>query len=216
MASIERTAYPRFKPNLNRTELEQLYRPNEDEFHFVRHHARGERQQLTLLVLLKTHQHLGYTPPVKQVPKPVVHYLAEGLGLTGEPMMEPETRRTRTRFYRYRLAIRALLGIDSWSQGGEDIARHAIEKAAHTMSDPADLINVAIETLIANRFELPAFSALDRLVGHIRELVHLRQYEQITSRLTEHQCHRLDALLEVREDERLTDFNRIKQAPKKA
>ena len=33
------------------------------------------------------------------------------------------------------------------------------------MSDPADLLNVAIEHLIAQRFELPAFSTLDRLVS---------------------------------------------------
>ena len=31
MASIERTAYPRFKENLTPTELEQLYQPSLDE-----------------------------------------------------------------------------------------------------------------------------------------------------------------------------------------
>ena len=74
--------------------------------------------------------------------------------------MLPETPIHRNRIYRYRQAIRTFLGIRSWSDGGEEITRHAIEIAAHTMSDPADLINVAIETLIANRFELPAFSLI--------------------------------------------------------
>jgi len=40
------------------------------------------------------------------------------------------------------------------------------------MSDPADLSNVAIEHLIQPRCELPAFSTLDRLIGHIRHRVH--------------------------------------------
>ena len=37
-----------------------------------------------------------------------------------------------------------------------------VTQAAYTMSDPADLINVAIEHLIQQRFELPAFQTLDR------------------------------------------------------
>ena len=56
MASIERTAYPRFKQNLTRTELETLYHPSDEDINFVRHHARGDRQQLTLLVLVWAYQ----------------------------------------------------------------------------------------------------------------------------------------------------------------
>jgi len=54
------------------------------------------------------------------------------------------------------------------------------------------------------------------LVGHIRQRVHQQLYEQITTHLSEEQRHRLDGLLRVKEDERLTDFNRIKQVPNKA
>ena len=159
MASIERTAYPRFKQNLTSTELEKLYQPSNEEINFVRRHTRGDRQQLTLLVLLKTHQHLGYAPTFTTVPKQIQHYLSDCLGLTDKQIMLEETPIHRNSFYRYRQAIRAFLGIRSWSDGGEDIASRAIETSAHTMSDPADLINVAIESLIANRFELPAFSS---------------------------------------------------------
>ncbi|MHC4535417.1 MAG: DUF4158 domain-containing protein, partial [Planctomycetota bacterium] len=216
MASIERTAYPRFKENLTPTELEQFYQPSLDEINFVRRHARGDQQQLTLLVLLKTHQHLGYAPTFTAVPKQVQYYLSDYLGLTDKRIMLEETPIHRNSFYRYRQAIRTFLGIRSWSDGGEEIAHRAIEITAHTMSDPADLINVAIETLIANRFELPAFSTLDRLVGHIREFVHQQLYEQITAGLSDQQHHLLDSLLEVREEEQITAFNRIKQSPKKA
>jgi Domain of unknown function (DUF4158) len=53
MASIERTAYPRFKPSLTANELQALYAPSEEEREFVAMHARGAAQQLTLLMLLK-------------------------------------------------------------------------------------------------------------------------------------------------------------------
>jgi hypothetical protein len=39
------------------------------------------------------------------------------------------------------------------------------------MDNPADLINAAIDELIKQRYELPAFSTLDRLVGRVRTLV---------------------------------------------
>lgn len=212
MASIDRTAYPRFKQNLTRTELEQLYQPSDEEMNFVRRHAKGLRQQLTLLLLLKTHQHLGYAPPVKEVPKQVHNYLCACLGLIPDVLV-PEVTVAKKSLYRYRKKIRAFLSVRSYSDGGEEVARCAVEKAAYTMSDPADLINVAIETLIANRYELPAFSTLDRLAGHLRERVHQRLYKQITTGLNEVQRYCLDDLLQVKEDDRLTDFNGIKQVP---
>jgi hypothetical protein len=196
--------------------LEQLYQPSNEEVNFVSRHARGERQQLTLLVLLKTHQHLGYAPKFTEVPRQVIHYLSGYLGLTDDIPILDETPANKQSFHRYRQSIRAFLSVRSWSLGGVKVAQRAIEKSAYTMSDPADLINVAIESLIANRYELPTFSTLDRLAGHVRQQVHQRLYEQITTRLSEEQRNRLDDLLEVRGDERLTDFNRIKQTPNKA
>ena len=52
--------------------------------------------------------------------------------------------------------------------GGSRVVEQRVTQAASTMSDPADLINVAIEHLIQQRFELPAFQTLDRLVSHVR------------------------------------------------
>ena len=66
------------------------------------------------------------------------------------------------------------------------------------MSDPADLINVAIEPLVEHRFELPAFSTLDRLVGRVRHQVHQHLYDQIAQGLSLADIGRLEALLDVR------------------
>lgn len=57
MASIDRTAYPRFQSSLTATELQALYRPSDEELRFVVENARGNAGQLTLLTLLKCHQH---------------------------------------------------------------------------------------------------------------------------------------------------------------
>jgi hypothetical protein len=64
------------------------------------------------------------------------------------------------------------------------------------MDHPADLINVALETLIRERFELPAFSTLDRLTRRIRAIVNQGLFAQTLARLAPEDRQRLDALLE--------------------
>ena len=216
MASIARTAYPRFKQKLTDEELEKLYRPNDAELKFVRRYARGYRQQLTLMALLKAHQNLGYIVHTKNIPKQIQQYLSDWLGLSGDITLLKETSANKKSFYRYRQSIREFLEVRFWSNGGMDIAKQIIEKTAYTMSDPADLINVAIEALLQYRYELPAFSTLDRLAGHIRQQVHERLYQQITSGLSDEQSRIIEGLLHLRDGEKLTDFSRIKQAPGKA
>ncbi len=83
MASIDRTAYPRFKSALTATELQALYRPTDEELRLVSKHARGDTGQLTLLTLLKCHQHLGYTPALPHVPSQIRTYLSQQLHLPG-------------------------------------------------------------------------------------------------------------------------------------
>jgi hypothetical protein len=71
-----------------------------------------------------------------------------------------------------------------------------IREAALTMSDPADLINVAIEQLVLHHYELPGFSTLDEFVNHIRHRTHLRLYRQVTASLSVDEVTLLDALLQ--------------------
>jgi TnpA family transposase len=207
MASIERTTYPRFKAALSPQELRTLYDPSDDEREFVLAHARDASQQLTLLVLLKSHQYLGYLPTTDDIPAQIRSYLCQQFHLPPET----EVHGTKHYRYRYRQLIRAYLQVKAYSDGGVHLAWQAAEQAAYTMSDPADLINVAIEQLIEQRFELPAFSTLDRLVLHAREGVHEELYRCMTASLDRSHQERLDALLQMRD--KRTDFNRIKATP---
>lgn len=211
MASIERTAYPRFKLILTAQELQDLYAPTEDELEFIFERTPDSAQQLTLLARLKCHQHLGYLPPVHMIPEAIRTYLCQQLGVASHTTWSDDTKISR---YRQRQAIRAYLKITSYSQGGEQAVAHEIERAAYTMSDPADLINVAIENLIEQRFELPAFSTLDRLVARIRHQVHQDLYARITQLLTLDDIGRVEYLLSVVDGR--TAFSRIKAVPRGA
>jgi hypothetical protein len=63
VASVERTAYPRFKRIISDRELMQFFTPDEAEIAWAakRTHRRPE-SLLTLLVLLKSCARLGYFP----------------------------------------------------------------------------------------------------------------------------------------------------------
>ena len=108
MASIERTAYPRFKSSLTANELHALYHPTDEELNFVTGHARGATQQLTLLTLLKCQQHLGYVPALADVPEQIRTYLCQQhhrLPLLGGHAEAEST------LYRYHHLIRTYLDI---------------------------------------------------------------------------------------------------------
>lgn len=68
MASIERTAYPRFKRDLSKKELQRIYTPSLEEIQFVYSFARGPEFLLKAMVLLKTFQKLGYFPKSHDIP----------------------------------------------------------------------------------------------------------------------------------------------------
>jgi hypothetical protein len=67
--------------------------------------------------------------------------------------------------------IRAYLQVLAYGREARRLAIHAVYEAAQTMDNPAALINIVWETLIKERYELPAFSTLDRLGRQARTLV---------------------------------------------
>jgi TnpA family transposase len=212
MASIERTAYPRLGKQLSAAELEMHYAITDEEARLVRLATNGDSPRLTFLALLKTRQHLGYFPALLEVPDQIVRFLADRFGLPQTtPLLKIEIKKKT--LFRYRAVIRSHLGSNAYGDDGDGLIESVIRSAALTMSDPADLINVAIETLVQANVELPAYSTLDRLVGHVRHQVHESLYRAITAGLTEAQGERLDALLEVPPGESISGIARLKESP---
>ncbi|MTW22992.1 DUF4158 domain-containing protein [Allochromatium palmeri] len=62
MASIERTAYPRFPQVLSDQELDARFGPTVEETELMGRECLGDEARLTFLVLLKSRQQLGYFP----------------------------------------------------------------------------------------------------------------------------------------------------------
>ena len=81
MASIERTAYPRFRRLVTAQDL-AFMSPAEDEVAWARARARSDEHLLALVLALRCFQRLGYFPRRAEVPGIVVEHIRRGLRLS--------------------------------------------------------------------------------------------------------------------------------------
>lgn len=211
MTAIERTAYPRFKSFATVKELTELYTPSASELEFAQTQVKSKRGLLRLLVMLKSFQRLGYFPPSEAGEPTVTLHIRACLNLNANVCAIPPER---SRYY-YAEAIRAYLGVNPYNRKAQTAIATVIAQAAEVMEYPADLINVAVEELVKERYELPAFSTLDRLVGHIRTIVNNRLFGRITNAMTQTQQAFVDDLVSISPALGLT-FSLLRAPPKSA
>lgn len=212
MASIERTAYPQFKRNPAVRELVTAFTLSDAELVFVMKHVKSSANALTLAIMLKAFQRLGYFIPFDEIPSAVVRHVRSTMKL--RVTIKPGITNRITR-YRYQGLIRDYLQVTPYAQGGLEKSSQAILEAATVMDNPADLINAAIEQLVRDCIELPPFSTLDRLARRIRALVNGRYFSQIALRLTPEEQQRLDALLVVTQGQAKSPLHALKRLPKR-
>lgn len=191
MTAIERTAYPKFKLQPSTKELSELYSPTAQEVAFAQSQTKSKRGLLRLLVMLKSFQRLGYFPRPEAVPVAVVNHIRTCLKLSANvSAIAPERSR-----YVYQDIIRSYLGVHSYDKKAQKAMATVVAQAAEVMDHPADLINVAIEELVKERYELPAFSTLDRLVRRIRTATNTRLFHRMSEAMTAKEQQFVDQLL---------------------
>ena len=215
MTSIKGPAYPHTSSAIWRRvdELLEVLHPTSQELAFVTTAARGERPLLSLVVLLKCFQRLGYFPPLDAVPSVIVQHLRSILGLAPE-VLTVVTPRT----YKHHHLVREFLGVQGYgrlrpTQRQSEAVYH---EAAQIMDYPADLINVALETLRTEHTEFPAFSTLDRITRRVRTFVNLRLFRQVIAQMSEQDQQRLDAFLVMSLRTKRSPYDRLKAIPKSA
>src|SRR4051794_7669074 len=157
MTAIDRTAYPRPRARLSREELGFRYDLTETDLTFVRANARGDNGRLLLAVLLKSRRDFGCFPGLGDVHAGIVVHVASQLGLETRHLPTDDMRRS-SKLYRYQAAVRAHLCVRPYGKWAERLLTGTILDAAETMSDPADLINRAIQALQSAAVDLPGFS----------------------------------------------------------
>ena len=202
--------YPRLSRAIAADEVRLRFTPTAEEIDFGDKGSRSPGSRLTLLTLLKLFQYLHRFPDPNEVPPAVVQHLRIQLSIGDAIPFDNRDPVQRARQYR---AIREYTGIRAWCKEARRIAVTAGYDAALVMARPADILNAMLAGLIQARYEMPAFSTLERVVGRVRALAHRNTCGTVFRRLSPEGRQALDALLVITVDQKRTAFQAIKQSP---
>ncbi|EPO7926749.1 Tn3-like element ISPa42 family transposase, partial [Pseudomonas aeruginosa] len=183
------------------------------ELDWISRTARSPALSLGLAVQLKVFQELHYFPPLDEIPPEITDHIRNTLGFG--PRITSRYTNSRT-FYRHQAAIREYLQIKAF-YGSEalTIALHLAHESAEVLDQRADIINVLIGELLQRSYELPAYSTLNDAAEDALVAMQERLFNLVVTRAPIEVVYKLKELLETDFGRRQSDFNALKQAPKK-
>ncbi len=193
MPRSQDTAYPRLKSVLTARDLAVVYTPTPAELLLARQTANGPAAQLGFLVLLKLFQRLGRPVPLTDAPRSIVEHVARAVGIPATALDSAAYDRSGTR-RRHLVVIRDSLGVQPYGPTARRAMIRALAEAANTKHELEDLINIAIEQLVRQRFELPAFDTLNRAARRVRATLTRAVYQRVFRALGEDDLAQIDAL----------------------
>ena len=215
MPGLSDTAYPRLKPNPSAKELDDVYTPNLFEGSWVEQRTREPVPRIGLLALLKTFQRLGYFVMLDEVPRPILQHIAQSAGYEAIPDGLGTYDASSVR-RRHMALVRDYVGVSTWCEAAQKIMADACRDAARTRDDLADIINVALEELVRQRYELPAFNTILRAARAARSEVNQGYYSRVRERLSDTAIATLAALLARPPEGAQSSWDRLKNEPKQA
>ena len=144
------------------------------------------------------------------VPTPIVRHIARRLGTDHRPerLLRYDESGTRRRHIPI---IRAFLNVQPFNGEARALVAAVVREAAQTKDDLADLMNVAIEELVRNRFELPGFTTLFKEARRGRAEVNRGLYRRIAHALGDEGRAQLDRILTVDGATRRSPWNAIRE-----
>jgi hypothetical protein len=196
LAVIHDTAYPRLKSHFSKQELSSVVTPAASEVESAHSVAKSTSLRIAFLVLLKCFGRLGYFPQLHKVPRQLAEYISLFYGVHYEAVEWQAYDASGSR-YRHIDAIRSHFGIRRFDENAQQVLSSTMREAALLRQDLADIINIAIEELIRQRYELPGFRTLADEAQRIRTSVSRSIYDRICSALGESRRELIDKLLEV-------------------
>src|SRR5450756_236598 len=213
MPGIRDTAYPQLKSSPSAKELADVYTPNFVELVWAEKRTKEPAPRVGLLALLKTFQRLGYFVSLSDVPVCLLEHIARSAGYDSAPaeLFRYDASSVRRR---HMLLIRDYAAVKAWGEDAEAAMEKASREAACTLEDIPDIINVVLEQLVRQRFELPAFSALQRVAQHARALANREYQSLVCDRLDAAARERLAIMLTRVDDETKSPWHRLKGEPK--
>ena len=212
MSSIQETAYPRLKSVISTRDLLAIYTPTSQEIVLAEQVTRSRGSRLCFLILLKTFQRLGYFVSLQEVPEAICEHIAQSAQTHVAPSDLEGYDRSGTR-KRHLLVIRQTLGVQPYGKEARRCMLMAMQEAARTKEALTDIINVALEELVRQKYELPAFDTLARGARHARAVVYREFYQQVDDALSATEKAEMECLFLPEAESHFTPWNLLKQEP---
>jgi TnpA family transposase len=210
--SIRDTAYPRLKAIPSRQDLKRLFTPSQAERAFADQYC-GDPALLTcFLVLMKSFQRLGYFVALRDVPPLIVTHVANKLGMPDSELDLKGYDLSGSR-RRHMQIIRDYLGVKRYDTLAQEWVADVMKEAAEHKEDLADIVNVAVEELVRQSYELPGFTVLLRTARHTRAELNRVLYRQMDEMLTADDRRFIDQLFLVEPQTGRSDWARLKEDP---
>jgi hypothetical protein len=162
--------------------------------------------------MLKTFQCLGYFVKVADVPNSVIRCIAKAAGFEELPDLSGYDKKTVRA--EHKDLIRSWVGVSAFDTAAKRAMLKACVDISRVREDLADIVNFAIEELIRQKYELPAFSALLRAAMKVRAAVNRGLYTRITKALDPAAKQRIDQLFTRLPEGRRTGWDVIKSEPR--
>lgn len=209
MPGIYETVYPRMKNNITKKELEEIYTPNNKEILLAQSLSRGN-SVFCFILMLKSFQRLGYFTPLDKVPIQIINYISKGMkvNISKDELIKYYKSGTKNRHVQ---VIRNYLKVKQFDSTAIKLISESIHKYSKIKEEPIDLINIAIEELIRNRFELPAFKTLERAVERILKLSQQQYFEEVFRNIDAELKNEIDSLFIIKENENNSKWELLKK-----
>lgn len=212
MPSIQETAYPRLKSAPSSKDLKEIYTPTFQERVLAKQNTTTKQTQLEFLILLKTFQRLGYAIPIAMTPPKIIQHLSKicRTSITTSELQQYDCSQSRAR---HLSVIRKHLNIKAYGKKAAEVIEQTMQKAVTTLQDLADIINVSLEELVRQRYELPGFTTLERMARKVRKASTQQLHQQVIRPLSKKHRGKLDALFVKSEESDKTLWHKLKQEP---
>jgi len=212
------TAFPRLAANPTASELREYFTPTAAEralANQVNSRSRDPIDRLFFLLHLKIFGLLGYFLNVSKIPDPIRKHLCRSIGMRELRADDLRVYADSRREAAHVKALRRHFNVRPFDEKSHEWLRTIAHSTATTKHYVADIINVMLEELVRQRFELPGLPLLERLAAEARERVHNEYYRAINENLTPETRSLIDDLLRTPESNPFSGWHVLKREPRR-
>lgn len=206
--------YGQFTGEPNETQLTRYFHLDETDLAFISQ-RRGDQNRLGFALQLTSVRFLGtFISNFSLVPVNVQMFVAAQLSIRNIAVLEDYAQRETTK-REHTALIRNRFGYHEFNEPpwGFRLIRLLYSRSWIGNERPSIMFDFATSWLVQNKVLLPGVSTLSRLIAEIRERTLNRLYKRLFSIPTVQQKAKLETLLQLSEDMRISSFESYRKSP---